>query len=108
MEDRIGLERLRTDDWEEAFSDITEFRREDVERIVAIHELRVPDHGAEGVAMFCLKNGRYASLRWETTGSGWGQFTGSAHAYVGATKDEVIRLGLTDDDRENLKLPLCQ
>lgn len=91
------LERLNTLDWGEAFKyaepkiceaghqhthpeavitggvSITPFTQEDVEEIIAIHEDSEEGFGQwEGVAVFKLKDGRYASLRAGCDTSGWG------------------------------------
>lgn len=63
------------------------------------------ENGWDGIvaAVFVLKDGRFVSYEtfWEPTGDGFSEdaYGGDADLHFGASIEEVIRLGLTDEGR---------
>ena len=76
---------------------------EDVEEIIA--SVNGENDGADWVMIGKLKDGRFFKINASCDYTGWGcQEWG--HSTVALTLDELIRLGVTDDERERLEIQL--
>lgn len=79
------------------------FSREDVADIVALVEGE--NDGPDWVAVFRLNDGRFASVSAGCDYAGWGcQERGRAE--VGGSLGDILRYGLTDDERQRLDVQL--
>lgn len=108
-------ERLETGDWDEVFKyaepvvvmghfvDTASFTREDVSEIFFLEEGE--NDGPEWIGVFKLKDGRFAAIRAGCDYTGWDcQASGSAD--VAANYEDLIRYGLTEDERHRLGIVL--
>lgn len=91
----------------------TPFTEEDVAEVIASYDSAAPHGYLDEGNVACvvrLKDGRFVS--WETfygvTGDGFHEdaYGGEADIHYAGTLDDIIRFGLTDEGRENLKLTL--
>ena len=80
------------------------FARENVKRIIAMVDGE--HYGRDWVGVFELTDGRFVSISAGCDYTGWDCQAGGS-SQVAATEQDIIRFGLTDDERErlNLKLP---
>jgi hypothetical protein len=79
----------------------TPFTREDVDAIIEIADGE--NDSTPWVGVFHLKDGRYASLNAGCDYTGW-DCQASGTARVAWTLEEIIRLGLTEAERDRLDL----
>ncbi|MEK5166186.1 hypothetical protein NYE69_28175 [Paenibacillus sp. FSL R5-0527] len=111
------LERLNNYNWREAFEaagapEVVQFaksvftapfNREDVAEIIAISDGK--NDGPNWIGVFRLKDGRFGTVDAGCDYTGWDcQQWGSAE--VAGSLEEIIRFGLTNEQRERLGLSL--
>lgn len=75
------------------------FTREDVKEIIGIVDGE--ENGDDWVGVFLLKDGRYAAIWANVCMTGW-DCEGSASSVVACTLKDLVRYGLTDEQRRRL------
>lgn len=82
------------------------FKRSDVAVVEALHDTTARDwDGWSGVGVFLLKDGRWACIEAGCDYTGWDCQSGGS-SRVAATRENIIRFGLTVEQRAQLGLSL--
>jgi hypothetical protein len=108
------LKELDEYDWEEAFAaseikptitakaaSLEGVTRENVKRIVAM--VLGENDGPNWTGVFEMNDGRFISVCAGCDYTGWDCY-GEGEIFVAYTQDDIIRYGLSNDERERLKL----
>jgi hypothetical protein len=80
------------------------FTREDVQQVIAKSDGEHDER--DWVAVLKLRDGRYASISAGCDYTGW-DCQANGHAQVARKKKDIIRFGLTEDERERLGFKLA-
>jgi hypothetical protein len=83
------------------------FTVDDIAEVFASWESTDGDYAEwSGCAALRLKDGRFALVSGWCDTTGWGCQDGT-NAYVAATLEDLVRLGMTNEEREHLGYPVC-